>query len=139
MSVSQSDAPRPVFAWELLDRIADWSLRLAALVALGGLLFSGDSAFALGCLAGAIATEWVVRIAVRKGAEGGGYDLAPTMVLVVGRLVAVTAVLGAAFLMPTVLAPIGAIVGIVTFDLTLALGGSFIAIRRGFGGAREGG
>jgi hypothetical protein len=129
------------FSWDFIDEIGWWSLGIGVVLAVVGGYLLGSSAFAVGCLV-AVGTDVVlVRIATRRGrralAEGSGDAVAPTLMLA-GRLLVKTALLVVALFVPQDLAFAGTIVGVLTFDVTLALVGSVLAASRTMRHPKEG-
>jgi len=129
------------FSWDFLDEMAKWTLRLAALIALGGLLVLRDPTFALGCLLGAMVDVGLVRLAAHKAKvalERGEIDTTSGAILLGGRAIAKGLLLLLAVLLPSALDFAGTVVGVLAYDVTLAVVGSIVAVRRGMHVPREG-
>lgn len=121
------------FSWEFLDEMTVWSLVVGLAIAIvGGFLFE-SVAFAVGCLVALAVDLGLVRIATNRGraeVAGGRLDsIAPTVMLA-GRLIAKACLLGAAVFVPKVLGFTGTIAGALTFDVTLVVAGSIVAVSR---------
>jgi hypothetical protein len=122
------------FEWGFLDEISRWAIGVTALVAIVGALVSGSAGFAVACvLASAIdlvMVEFSVRRA-RRELDLGRIDSVAPIVMLAGRLLVKAGVLVLALGAQNTAVFAGAVAGVVIFDVTLAFGGSLIAIGRG--------
>jgi hypothetical protein len=129
------------FSWEFLGEMSAWTMRLAALVAVVGLVVTREPQFALGCLVGAGADVWLVKRASRAAQQSlAETGVAPysTALLLAGRVVLKAALLGAALLFPMVLDFWGTAIGVLAYDATIAVVGSILVVRRGMRDVGEG-
>jgi hypothetical protein len=129
------------FSWGFLRAMSAWTMRLASIAAVVGLIVTRDPAFALGCLVGAGADVLLVRrssaSAERALAEN---SVAPysTALLLAGRVVLKAALLGVALLVPQVLDFWGTAIGVLAYDVTLAVVGSILVVKQGMRDVSEG-
>jgi hypothetical protein len=125
-------APRG-FAWDFIDEIVWWALGIAGAAAAVAAIAFDDVAFALGCVVAASVDLVLVRVAsgrARRGLARGEIDNAAPIIMVAGRLLAKAGLLLLSIAVPTVLGFAGTVVGVLVFDLTLALVGSIKAAAR---------
>jgi hypothetical protein len=133
--------PEYGFSWSFLEELSWWSLGIAATASVIASVVTGDAAFALACMLGAsIDVAFVRGIAAgaRKEIEAGRPGNGSSSVLFVARLLAKAGLLVLAVLLPQVFNFAGMVVGVLVFDLTLAVVGSLIAATRLIRGSRQG-
>jgi hypothetical protein len=121
------------FSWSFLEEISWWSVGIAGLISAISLGVTGTPTFALGCmLAVAVDVAFIRSISIRARHEiaQGNAGAGETSWLFFGRLIAKAALLVLAALQPQVVGFWGTVVGVLVFDLTLALVGSVIAATR---------
>ena len=129
------------FSWGFLEEISWWSLGIAAAISVVASVVTGQAAFALGCmLAAAIDFAFIRAIAgsARREIEEGRPGAGRSSMLFVARLMVKGLLLGLAVLLPQVLSFAGTVVGVLAFDLTLAVVGSVLAATRLMRGSRMG-
>jgi hypothetical protein len=129
------------FEWSFLDEIARWALGAAALVSVVGVALTRDIAFAVACLLAVGIDVALVALSVRRARSEldlGRIDAVAPIVMLAGRLLVKACLLLVALLSRESAAFIGTIAGVMVFDVTLAFGGSAIAISRGMQTPREG-
>jgi hypothetical protein len=129
------------FSWGFLEEVSWWSLGIAGAISVAAWILTASPTFAIGCmLAASIDVAFVRSIAaaarreIEAGHPGGGNAAA----LFAGRLIAKGGLLVLAVLVPTVLGFAGTVVGVLVFDLTLAVVGSVIAATRVMRGSKLG-
>ena len=122
------------FEWGFLDEISWWTLGIGVAIAAAGGYLLRDLAFAIGCLV-AVGIDVAIVLSAsrraRKELEDGRIDAVAPIVMLAGRLVVKAGLLALALAMPRLLSFTGAVAGALTFDITLALVGSVIALSRG--------
>jgi hypothetical protein len=134
--------PPITFDLGFLDQIAKLTLALAAIGAVLSWTLGAGMAFAVALVIAVVVDVALVFMAThraRLGLEQGHVDPIASVLMFAGRLVVKAVILGLAFLSAIPSLFWGAVVGVVLFDLTLAVGGSVIAIGRQMhhtGGAR---
>jgi hypothetical protein len=129
------------FEWGFLDEISWWTLGIGVALAAGGAYLLRDLAFAIGCLVAVCVDVAIVMSASRRARnelEAGRIDAVAPIVMLAGRLVVKTGLLALALVLPRVLSFTGTVAGALTFDITLALVGSVIALSRGMRASRSG-
>jgi hypothetical protein len=129
------------FEWSFLDEVARWSLVVAVGVSAVGVVITHGAAFAVACMAGAVIDLALVEFCVRRAhreLDGGRIDTVAPLVMLPGRLLVKSVVLVLALVAGDSSAFAGAVAGVLVFDVTLAFGGSVIAIGRGMRTPREG-
>jgi hypothetical protein len=129
------------FSWHFIDELSWWALGIALVISAVVFVPTGDTAFVVGCLVGAAVDVGMVRLASHRGRrelEAGRIDSVAPMVMVAGRLVAKLGLLLIAFTFPAFMSLAGTVVGILVFDLTLALVGSVLAASRTMRRPKEG-
>lgn len=122
------------FSWDFLDEMVRWTLSIAAIVAVVGLVVRRDPSFALGCLLGAIGDVAIVHAAVvsaKSALKERRFDGSSGALLLGGRVLFKGALLAIAVFLPNVLDFFGTVVGVLAYDVTLAVVGSIVALRRG--------
>jgi hypothetical protein len=118
------------FSWGFLEEISWWSLGIAAVVSVAATVITRHTDFALACMLAASIDFAFIRViagtARREIAEG---DLGATKssLLFVVRLMVKAVLLGLAVLFPQVFSFVGMVVGVLAFDLSLAVVGSLLA------------
>jgi len=129
------------FSWDFLEEISWWSLGLSAAVSAVAWVVTSGPAFALGCMLAASLDFWFVRAVansarteIEAGHPGSGHSAA----LLFARLGSKAGLLVLSVLIPNVLGFAGTVVGVLAFDLTLAVVGSTIAAMRLMRGSRLG-
>jgi len=129
------------FSWTFLQEIAWWSMGIAAAIAVAALVATNDAKFAVACLlAAAIDLAFIrgISSSARREIEEGRPGAGTASLYFVARLLAKAGLLVLAVLLPTLLSFPGTVVGVLCFDLTLAVVGSLIAATRLIGGPRVG-
>jgi len=129
------------FSWTFLEEVAWWSLGIAAAVSVAASVATNEIAFGLACmLAAAVDVAFVRSIAssARREIEEGRPGAGAASLLFVLRLLAKAGLLVASVLLPTLLDFAGTVVGVLCYDLTLAVVGSLIAATRLMRGSRIG-
>jgi len=129
------------FEWGFLDEIARWALGVGILASAAGVVYTHDAAFAVACMIATALDVVLVAVSVRRarhGLEVGHIDPVAPLVMLAGRLVVKAGLLLVAMLTHNAAAFWGAVAGVMVFDVTLAFGGSVIAISRGMQTPREG-
>jgi len=129
------------FEWSFLDEIGRWALGVGVVASAAGVAVTRDPAFAVACMAATAIDVLLVSLSVRRASHGldsGHIDPVAPLVMLAGRLVVKAGLLLVAMLSHDTAAFWGAVVGVMVFDVTLAFGGSAIAISRGMGTPREG-
>jgi hypothetical protein len=129
------------FEWSFLDEISRWALGVAVLASAIGSVYTRGAAFAVACMTATIVDLALVELSVRRARrelEAGRIDTVAPIVMLAGRLIVKAGVLVLALLVNNAVVFQGAVVGVLVFDVTLAFGGSAIAISRGVR-PREGG
>jgi hypothetical protein len=122
-----------LFSWSFLDEVGRWSLGIVALAALVGAVVTRSWEFPTSCLlAGTIDFALVHFSAVRGGrsAERGEIDQGAMALFLGGRLGYKVLLLSAAFVWPRVLDFWGVVVGALSYDMTLLVVGSILAVNR---------
>ncbi|MDR3686139.1 MAG: hypothetical protein P4L93_04175 [Coriobacteriia bacterium] len=130
------------FEWGFLDEIARWALGVGVVVAAAGAALTRDPAFAVACVIAVAIDVVLVSLSVRRarhGLDSGHIDPVAPIVMLAGRLVVKAGLLLVAMLSHNTAAFWGAVAGVMVFDVTLAFGGSAIAVSRGMRTPREGG
>jgi hypothetical protein len=125
-------APRPTldFSWGFLEEISWWSLGIAAVVSVTATVITRHTDFALACmLAASIDFAFIRAIAgtARREIDAGELGATKSSMLFVVRLMVKAVLLGLAVLFPQVLSFVGMVVGVLAFDLSLAVVGSLLA------------
>jgi hypothetical protein len=136
-----SAQPEYGFSWSFLEELSWWSLGIAAAASVIATIVTREAAFAVACmLAASIDVVFVRGIAAgaRKEIEAGRPGNGSSSVLFAARLLAKAGLLALAVLFPQVLSFAGMVVGVLAFDLTLAVVGSLIAATRLIRGSRQG-
>jgi hypothetical protein len=129
------------FSWSFLEEISWWSLGIAAVVSLAATVITRHTDFALGCmLAASIDFAFVRAIAgtAHREIDEGELSTPKSSMLFVARLMVKALLLGLAVLLPEVLSFVGTVVGVLAFDLSLAVVGSLLAGTRLMRGSRMG-
>ncbi|HEY5541109.1 MAG TPA: hypothetical protein VIL41_06620 [Coriobacteriia bacterium] len=129
------------FEWSFLDEVARWSLGAAVLVSAVGVVVTRDAAFAIACVVAAGIDVALVTASVRRARrelDAGRIDPVAPIVMLAGRLLVKAGLLVLALVAREPAAFTGAVAGVLVFDVTLAFGGSAIAIGRGMRRPREG-
>jgi hypothetical protein len=136
-----SAQPEYGFSWSFLEELSWWSLGIAAAASVIATIVTREAAFAVACmLAASIDVAFVRGIAAgaRKEIEAGRPGNGFSSVLFAVRLLAKAGLLVLAVLFPQVFSFAGMVVGVLAFDLTLAVVGSLIAATRLIRGSRQG-
>jgi hypothetical protein len=126
-------SPSSVFDWSFLDEIGRWSLGIVAVAAVVGAVATRSWEFALSCLVAGAIDVALVHIAAERGgraAETGDVDQAAMVIFLGGRLVYKILLLSAALVWPSLLSFWGVVVGVLSYDVTLVVVGSFLAVER---------
>ena len=121
------------FSWDFLEEVSWWSLGLSAAVSAIAWVVTGGPAFALGCMLAVSIDFWFVRAvanAARAEIEAGHPGTGHSAALLFARLGSKAGLLVFSALIPNVLGFAGTVVGVLAFDLTLAVVGSTIAAVR---------
>lgn len=129
------------FSWTFLQEVSWWSLGIAAAISVAASVATNDAAFGVACmLAAAVDVAFVRAIAssARREIEEGDAGARGASMLFVVRLLAKAGLLVFSVLLPAVLSFPGTVVGVLCFDLTLAVVGSLIAATRLMRGSRMG-
>jgi small-conductance mechanosensitive channel len=129
------------FSWGFLTEISWWSIAIALVLSFVATVVTGQLAFALGCLLAASVDFAFVRAtttSARREIERGQVGATKSSILFVARLGAKAGLLGLSVLFPHVIGFAGTVVGVLAFDLTLAVVGSVIAATRVLRGSRMG-
>jgi hypothetical protein len=129
------------FSWPFIDELSWWTVGIALAVSGVAFFYAGDTAFVVGCLVGVAVDVGLVRLASIRGRrelEAGRIDAVAPMIMVPGRLMAKVGLLLVAFFFPTFMSLAGTVVGVLLFDLTLAVVGSVLAASRTMRRPREG-
>jgi hypothetical protein len=122
------------FEWGFLDEICRWALAFALFVGVVGGLVTRSLAFALSVFVVAGIDIALVAGASRRGRtelEAGRIDAVAPTVMLAGRLVVKAGLLVVWLFWGGMTAFAGAVAGALVFDVTLAFGGSALAIYRG--------
>ena len=122
------------FEWSFLDEVCRWAFAAALLAAGVGAWVTHDPVFALSTVLVAGIDIALVAVASRRGRrelEAGRIDAVAPTVMLAGRLVVKAGLLVLALLWGGMTAFAGAVCGALAFDVTLAFGGSVIAVCRG--------
>ena len=128
------------FEWSFLDEVCRWAIAAAVVVAAAGAWVMHSPVFALSAAVVAGVDIALVAGASRRGRrelEAGRIDAVAPTVMLAGRLVVKAGLLVASLLWGGMAAFAGAVAGALVFDVTLAFGGSAIAIYRGMQPPRE--
>jgi hypothetical protein len=136
-----SDKPAYDFSWGLLEEVSWWSLGIAAAISVVASIVTRQAAFALGCMLAAsldVAFIRAITAAARKEIDEGRPGAGNASMLFVGRLFAKAGLLVLAVLFPQFLGFAGTVVGVLVFDLTLAVVGSILAATRVMRGSKLG-
>jgi hypothetical protein len=125
-------APRPTldFSWGFLEEVSWWSMGIAAVVSVAATVITRHTDFALACmLAASIDFAFIRAIAgtARREIDAGELGATKSSMLFVVRLMVKAVLLGLAVLFPQVLSFVGMVVGVLAFDLSLAVVGSLLA------------
>jgi hypothetical protein len=125
-------APKPTldFSWGFLEEISWWSLGIAAVASVAATVITRHTDFALACmLAASIDFAFIRAIAgtARREIDEGELGATKSSMLFVVRLMVKAVLLGLAVLFPQVLSFVGMVVGVLAFDLSLAVVGSLLA------------
>jgi hypothetical protein len=118
------------FSWGFLEEISWWSLGIAAVVSVATTVITRHTDFALACmLAASIDFAFIRAIAgtARREIDEGELGATKSSMLFVVRLMVKAVLLGLAVLFPQVLSFVGMVVGVLAFDLSLAVVGSLLA------------
>jgi hypothetical protein len=118
------------FSWSFLEEISWWSLGIAAVISAAATVITKHTDFALGCmLAASIDFAFIRAIAgtARREIDEGELTARKSSLLFVVRLIVKAILLGLAVLLPQVLGFVGTVVGVLAFDLSLAVVGSLLA------------
>ncbi len=118
------------FSWSFLEEISWWSLGAAAAISVAATAITRHTDFALACmLAASIDFAFIRAIAgtARREIDEGELGATKSSMLFVTRLMVKAVLLGLAVLFPQVLSFVGMAVGVLAFDLSLALVGSLLA------------
>jgi len=137
-----SDTEPLGFSWGFIDEITWWALGISASIAAVVAIPTGDTAFALGCLVGTTIDVVLVRVAsgrARTGLAQGRIDRGAALIMVPVRLAAKAGLLLASLAAPAVIGFAGTVIGVLAFDVTLALVGSIKAATRTMRHPKEGG
>ena len=129
------------FEWSFLDEVARWALGVGVVASAAGVAVTRDPAFAVACMVATAIDVLLVSLSVRRASHGldaGHIDPVAPLVMLAGRLVVKAGLLLVAMLSHDTAAFWGAVAGVMVFDVTLAFGGSVIAISRGMRTPREG-
>lgn len=129
------------FQWGFLDEISWWTLGIGVVAAGVGTYLTHAPAFAIGCLLAVCVDVAMVMSAsrhARREFENGRIDPVAPIVMLAGRLLVKSGLLVLAFAIPQWLSFPGTVVGALTFDITLALIGSVIALSRSMRASRAG-
>ena len=140
-TLSDPNKPGFDFSWSFLEEVSWWSLGIAAAISVVASIVTRQAAFALGCmLAASLDVAFIRAIAAgaRKEIEEGRPGAGSASMLFVGRLFAKAGLLVLSVLFPQVLGFAGTVVGVLVFDLTLAVVGSIIAATRVTRGSKLG-
>jgi hypothetical protein len=123
-----------VFTWTFLDEVAWWALGIACIASVAGAAVTHRWTFPLGCLLTVGLDLALVHLSARRGghvAEIGGVDEGVVLGLFLGGRLALKAVLlVVALVWPWLLDFWGVAAGAVTYDITLAVVGSIVAVGR---------
>lgn len=122
------------FEWSFLDEVCRWALGAALLVGGVGAWLTHQPVFALAVMVLAGADVALVAGATRRARrelEAGRIDAVAPTVMLAGRLLVKAGLLVLWLLFGGTVAFAGAVAGALVFDVTLAFGGSAIAIYRG--------
>jgi hypothetical protein len=118
------------FSWGFLEEISWWSLGIASVVSVAATVITRQTDFALACmLAASIDFAFIRAIAgtARREIDEGELGAAKSSMLFVVRLMVKAVLLGLAVLFPEVFSFVGMVVGVLAFDLSLAVVGSLLA------------
>ena len=129
------------FSWGFLEEVSWWSLGIAVVISMVATIVTRQAAFALGCmLAASLDVVFIRAIAssARREIEAGRPGAGSAPMLFVGRLSAKAGILVLAVLLPHILSFAGTVVGVLDFDITLAVVGSAIAATRVMRGSKLG-
>jgi len=129
------------FSWTFLEEISWWSLGIAAAISVVVSVATNELSFGLACmLAAAVDVAFVRAIAssARREIDAGRPGAGVASMLFVIRLLAKAGLLVLAVLLPHLLGFAGTVVGVLCYDLTLAVVGSAIAATRLMRGSRIG-
>jgi hypothetical protein len=129
------------FQWGFLDEISWWTLGIGVVAAAAGTYLTHAPAFAIGCLLAVVVDVAMVLSAsrhARREFDSGRIDPVAPIVMLAGRLLVKSGLLILAFAIPQWLSFPGTVVGALTFDITLALVGSVIAVGRSMRASRAG-
>ena len=119
------------FGWEFLDEMSWWALGLAGAIAIGGTFVTRQASFAIGCVIAVAIDVALVRAAsghARRSLERGQIDAVAPLVMVVGRLLVKAGLLLLALSIPRFMSFPGTVVGALSYDVTLSLVGSIVAV-----------
>ena len=125
--------PIQEFSWDFLAEISWWSLGMAAAISIVASLVTGQVTFGVACmLAASIDVAFIRAIAssARHEMEEGAPGIGQSSMLFVIRLVAKAGLLVLALVFPGLLGFAGMVVGVLCYDITLAVVGSIIAAAR---------
>ena len=118
---------QPNFTWEFLEEIANWTLGIGVVIALGGAIVTRSPSFAAAVLAGVLADVALIYTSAHRAnrAESAeAFDPHLAWLFVGGRLVIKTIVLVAAYFAASETTFWGAVIGVVLFDTVLLTFGS---------------
>jgi hypothetical protein len=118
------------FSWGFLEEVSWWSMGIAAVVSVAATVITRHTDFALACmLAASIDFAFIRAIAgtARREIDAGELGATKSSMLFVVRLMVKAVLLGLAVLFPQVLSFVGMVVGVLAFDLSLAVVGSLLA------------
>ena len=130
------------FSLRFLTEIAWWTMGVSVGAAVIGTIATRAPWFALGCLVASGVDVVLVRVASNRAEielEQNHVDAAAPTIMLAGRILAKAVLLVTALFAVNTQAFAGAIVGALTFDITLAVVGSVIAAVRGTGSQRKAG
>jgi hypothetical protein len=122
-----------LFAWSFLDEIGRWSLGFVALAAVVGAVVTRSWEFPTSCLLAGGIDFALVHFSTERGgrsAEVGKIDSGAMVLFLGGRLAYKVVLLSAALLWPRVLDFWGVAVGALSYDMTLLVVGSILAVDR---------
>jgi hypothetical protein len=118
------------FSWGFLEEISWWSLGIAAVVSVAATAITRHTDFALACMLAASIDFAFIRViagTARREIDEGELGATKSSMLFVVRLMVKAVLLGLAVLFPQVFSFVGMVVGVLAFDLSLAVVGSLLA------------
>jgi hypothetical protein len=129
------------FSWGFLEEISWWSFGIALALSIAATVVTRELTFAFGCMLAAVIDVAFIR-AIAASAKREIADGRPaaglSSVLFVARLIVKGLLLGLAMMVPQVFGFVGTVVGVLVFDLSLAVVGSFLAATRLMSSSRMG-